>query len=368
MGDLLTLIQTTGLLLVALSPAIESPDDQEPIRWAVGRELDKAVKTGVSGQWAETPIGGLLQQLSRRQRIALFVDRRVDGTTKINLSARNLTWEQLLLEIGQPHDYFYCRIEDVYYFGPRDVCMTLPDVYDNLRSELRKRRDDLQVNWRIPVQTNWPRLSQPRQLLDELGEQFSIELLSANQIKHDLWNQFESAPVPLMLKVCLLTTGFDRAFVVSKTGSRLKVVKYPLVEKCQWTVKYLEDAKSSIRTIQGEYPRVKMRAVSRKVVDLSGKVETVYKAVCALVAQQTALGGSGTSTFTLELKGTRGVALATMARELDVELNFVADAREILAEYVERDFKNATIEDIITGVLQGTGLKYKIDEKQLTIE
>ena len=372
MGDLLTLIQTTLFLLSAPWIALQSPFNQESIQdsiqWRTGRELDKAVTIGISGQWAEKPIADLLQQFSRRQRIALFIDRRVDPTTKINLSARNLTWEQLLLELGKPHGYFFCRIEDVYYFGPRDVCLTLPSVYGNLRNDLRSRRAELQVNWRLPVQTNWPRLSRPRQLLDELGQEFNIELLSTEQIRHDLWNRFESAPVPMMLKACLLTTGFDKTIVVSKTGSRMKVIGYPRVEKCDWSVKHLEDGKAALRKIQLQHKGVKMRAVSRQSVEISGPVDAVFGAASALVAQQSALVGSGTPTFTLELKGTRGAALATMARELEVELKYDDGVKQVLAEFVERDFKDATVEDIIRGVLEGTELEYKIDKKQLKIE
>ena len=358
------------LVFVALFSAISHSANakQDSVQWRTGGELRRASRVAISGTWTDTPLRQLLQQISKRQRISLFIDRRVDPNRNVNLDARNLTWEQLLLEIGKQHSYFFCRLDDVYYFGPRQVCVTLPDVYENLRTELRERRQELRVNWLTASSANWPRLSQPRQLLQAIGQQHGVELYSDDQVAHDLWNEFSSPPIPLALQAILLTSGFGKTIVVSKTGQKLKIVDYPKVDECSWRVEHLEDARAVIREIKSDHTEIEMQAVTRRRSELSGKTDVLYLAIVALIGEQSALQGRGPVTFSLELRSTRGSALATMAQQLNVEFDYQPDAAEALAEFVELNFKDATAEEIIQGVVAGSGLSYQLDSKQLKIK
>ena len=358
----------TLFAVISVVLALPLPASQESIEWRTGRDLDQGVKIGITGTWAETPLRSLLSQISTRQRIALFIDRRVDPTVKVNLSARNLNWEQILHEAGRPHGCFFCRMENVYYFGPKEVCLKLPGVYEKLRAELLQRRDDLQVNWRVATETHWPRLSQPGELLRQLGATYGVEILAGDKIELDIWNEFDAPPIPLMLQVVLLTVGFDKSILISKTGRKLKVVNFPKSEKCSWSIDHLKDARSAIRKIKGDFTRLSMRAVSRETAEIQGSVESVYQAISALVGQQQVLGGVGPATYSLELKSTRGSALATIAKQLGVEFEYEADTRKVLAEYIERDFKDVTAEEIIDGVIKGTKLSYRLDANKLSIE
>ena len=368
MGDSLV-----GLIFISLftlpCPAVEVQSrSQETIAWRTGRDLDRGVRIGITGTWRDTPLEQLLNQLSRQRRIALFMDRRVDPTTKIELVANDLTWEQFLAKVGKPMDCFFCRMEDVYYFGPRKTCLALPDVYARLRQQLKAHRSSQKVNWRIPIAASWPRLSRPQNLLLEMGKQFEFEIYSADRIDHDLWREFDAPQVTMMLKAILLTTGFDKSIAISKQGDKLKVVNFPNLKTVSWSVEYVEDAKTALRKLRGDYPQLEMKTASRKKISLSGDPEKIYGAIEELVARQKVVGGTAAPKYTFQLKATRKAALDTIAKQLNVELVFEQELESRLAQHIERDFDQAPIEDIIRGVLQDSGLTFVLNSQMLEIK
>ncbi len=336
--------------------------------WLAGKLLEQQARQAITGQWADAPIRPLLRQLAQHQKIAVWVDRRVDPTIPVTLTAKDLTWEQLLHAIGAKHGLGFCRLENVYYFGPIENCVALGTLYPQLKQQLVERRDQLEVNWLSPIPVSWTRLSQPRKLLQQLADRQQVELLSAIDIPHDLWEEFDGPMIPPVLQALLLVSGFQKWIAISEKGTRMKVVGYPPENRGIYVVGFQPDASRIVNELRAEFKDVTFRAIDNSRVEVGGEIKNLGPAMGRLIARQVATRNeSADSRFTFELKGQRGSVLATMAFQLDVKLQYEAELGAILAEYIELNFEDAPVDEILTAALSGSGLQYQITETELRI-
>ena len=352
----------------ALLGLIGHEDGRQSIDWQTGQALDQQARKAISGHWADAPIRPLLRQLAQHQKTAVFVDRRVDPTIPVTLTAKDLTWDQLLSAIGAEHGLGFCRLENIYYFGPIEDCILLATMYPQLKQQLVKRRDQLQVNWLSPIPVSWSRLSQPRELLQQLADRQQVELLSALDISHDLWEEFDGPNFPPVLQALLLVSGFHKWIAISEKGTRMKVVDYPRQNHGVYVVGLLPDANRIVKELQPQFSNVSFRAVDNSKVEAAGEITNLIPAIDRLIAQQVAIrADTAESRFTFELKGQRGSLLATMAVQLDVKLQYDPELGAILSEYIELNFEDASVDEIITAALGGSGLKFQITETELRV-
>ena len=98
-----------------------------PTDWLMGRDLEKAKMMAVSSGVVDSPLREHIRRLSSSQRVAVFVDRRVDPTLEASYTAKDLTWDQLAFRVADVYEVGICRLDDLYYFcllytspSPRD--------------------------------------------------------------------------------------------------------------------------------------------------------------------------------------------------------------------------------------------------------
>jgi hypothetical protein len=178
----------------------------------------------------------------------------------------------------------------------------------------------------------------------------------------------ELPEISLLQQSILLAVGFDKWIAVSKTGARMKVVDYPRADSGTFIVADVAEAESVAEEMSARFPQLKIRKSGRSGVQVSGRFATMAPAIQALISRQVAIkASSGADRYTVELKGTRGSILATVAQQLNVQLRFESPARPLLEDYIELDIVDATLEEIVQRSLAGTPLTYRLDKSVLAI-
>lgn len=339
----------------------------QPVNWRRGRDLNRQTQMEVSGRWAEAPLQPLLLQLSRQLKIPLFIDRRVDPSLPITLNARNLTWDQFLFELGEPHGLGFCRLEGIYYFGPRDVAYSLPQSFEKLSGWVKQHRKSSAVNWRRHVSGDWSRLSQPRELLQALVNDFELEVFELEQIPFDLWGEHMSPSIPLVLHTALLAVGFDRWIAISKSGKKLKIVPYPLRDSSRYEVSKIEDPKATANRLKSKYPDVNFQAGKRSVA-IGGSGPQLDQAIKeAIFAQRPFKTAASKVTFNGDLRGSRMSLLQAVAAQLGVELDVPDEYQEALGKFIELSVKDLTGEQIVGEVLKSSEFDFQMETGRLRV-
>ncbi|MGB1928744.1 MAG: hypothetical protein ACPHO8_05520 [Mariniblastus sp.] len=103
------------------STIVFGQDQRNEITWLSEEALSEHNSLPISVMWRDAELKDRLMRFSTNQRVAIFLDRRIDPSTIINLTLNNVTTEQFLLEIAKQLEIGFCQIEDVYYLGPKET-------------------------------------------------------------------------------------------------------------------------------------------------------------------------------------------------------------------------------------------------------
>ena len=354
-------------LFILISTELSTAIAAQEIDWAVGAELQRQTLVSNTGQWLDAPLRPLLMQLSETRRIPIFIDRRVDPSAPVTLAAKDLTWDQLLYEIGRPHGYGFCRLEGIYYFGPVETAMTLPANFEKLNGWIKENRRNAKVNWRRPARARWHQLTQPRELFVRALEPLNVEVLELDSIPFDLWPAADVNQLPINLQVALIAVGFEKWITVTRSGKKVKVVPYPdtsaMIELCN-----IENIDSALDKLRSGNKNIRISKRDKSSMLISGPTNQVYNAMKdALKFQVAKKGDVQESTFTAELKGKRGSIVATMAQQMDLRMEFDPGLGGALSEHIEFDVKDATVDAILEQALKGTGIQFRIEATKLKL-
>ncbi len=354
------------LLAVAVVVFGGATTDDNQMRWRQGTDLSKAALVEIRGRWVDAPLRGLVEQVGRSRRIPVFVDRRVDPNITVTFSAAGVNWEQFLHQVGKQHGFGFCRLEGIYYFGPVRTAARLPSQFQKLKAWVAKNRT-YSANWLQATKLDWKQLASPQLMFQEIASQLDLEWVGP-QIPHDLWPATNLPEVSVLLKSVLLTVGFDKWFLISKSGKKLKLIPFPETEAVEYKVRMGKPSSNLLRNLRARFPRVRFDQAG-KTVTLEGELDPVVEAIGAVVKAQVVLAGKRVpdATFTAEFAGQRGSVLASVAQQLGLSLNFENQIRPVLNQHVTFSVVDETAESIVTKALQGTGLKFRMNIDSLEV-
>ncbi len=197
------------------------------VAWATDVQLREQLASSASASWVNAPLAQTLANFSRAQRVALLLDRRVDPDQTITYTLPPEPLSSGLHKIAQKLRIGYAQLGPVGYFGPTETARRLRTIAALRLEDVRALspsdgRRFLQIrSWQ------WADLAQPRQLLDQLGEEAGIEFDGAEVIPHDLWRAADLPSLTWIDRLTLLLAQFDLTFKIDSNGLRVSLVPLP---------------------------------------------------------------------------------------------------------------------------------------------
>ncbi len=181
---------------------------------------------------ADTPLRRALHNLGQANRVAVFLDRRVNPSKEITLSQdRPPLWE-VFRSVAAQGSAECALIGNVVYVGPKGSAEILVMAAAVRRDELRALPEGVRRRLQKPVTLSWDILATPKGLLSEWGSAVEIDPDKIQEaLPHDLWAE---GVLPSMLPtdaLSLLLIGFDKTFRFSEDGTRVLPESLPPVEK-----------------------------------------------------------------------------------------------------------------------------------------
>ena len=361
-----------GRAIAHLQPQVESDSE---VDWLRGKRLQQALREPISVNWNAEPLRDALEMVGRQLRVAVFLDRRVDPTQAIYFEAGNRTVIRMLDILAEQCECGIYQIGDVIYMGPISSVSELESRRKVLQTQLRgfSTKNRKQLSKRNPV--SWPRLSQPKNLLQQLA---SEHLLSLNEVElpHDLWPQVQLPPVSQLDQLLLLTFGFGKTIRLTAAGDELAVhwddeqpseprryqVGLGVSRERRESLERAYPDKSFVfrekRFTVQEVTAVQAYEIHRFAAELGEPTESVEAAATPLDKKQVSLNAEEVMI---------GSVLHTIAGQLGVELKFEATLNETLRKRIDVSVDDETYRELLLKVLDGTGLGYELTPDALTI-
>lgn len=340
---------------------------QSIVDWHTGKRLERFNQTPVSGSWTQTPLRDVLNRFSNSQKVGIFLDRRIDPTTPINIAANNVSPERFLWDIADSQGLGVCRVGDLYFFGAPTTAASLPTLWDQMESQSERQRRNFKVQWKGKAPLTTPPVVVVKDLLQQLANQHQFEIENPEAIPHDVWAKFELPQTSLGGRVGIIVVGFGKWFERSADGKTIKIIDFPTVETALLKTETLPQPRAVAKQMKAKFPDLKI-AGSTKRLTASGPPLEVARLRQALVKLQTVTAVAPESNrFNLNTQAPRGSILATVANQLNKKLESPPEIQPILQTEIKLKLADATLTQVLDETLKGTDLKYEMTESELII-
>ena len=350
-------------------PADAKPADAKPAEWHVGDALERQLDLPVGLTWEGIPLRGAVERLGQVQRVGLFLDRRFDPGQTIKLSTRDESLREMLDLLGKRIGARAVRIGPVVYLGPEssaDAIATTAAVQRN--RSLRALPAGTRARWVARRPWNWPQLSTPRGLIEQLAEDGQFRVAGIDRIPHDLWPAANLPPMTISQRLSLVLAGFDLTFEVSNDGRSVRIVPLPPNPRMRESYTVAKDRKKIVAQMRREAPSARLQeSANRVTVDGTWADHDRFR---RLMRRESGAppGTSPGQLYTLRVKNqTVGAVAKTLAGRLGRRLDADRRINSTLRKLVSFEVKDATLDQLLHAVFDPVELKFEIDQERLRV-
>jgi hypothetical protein len=174
--------------------------------------------------WQDVPLRDAVARIRRLFNEEVFVDRRIDPNTRITLDMTATGAGQAVTEIAAKHGWGPGRIGGMTYLGPTNAARTLGIVVNTRKADVAKLPPRERREFERELKLDWPRLTEPRELVAKAIESANWRVEDVELIPHDLWAAGQVSDLTLTERLTLLLIGFDLTFELQPSERTVRIV------------------------------------------------------------------------------------------------------------------------------------------------
>ena len=336
--------------------------------WLRDAALQKALAAPLAIQSDNESLRVFLERLSQSQRVAYFLDRRLDPSTPRDLAQDEQSLKSIFFSAAAPQGGGACSIGDVVYLGPGDVVAALPELLTKLRRDVRMLPGDAKKVWQRSLPLQFARLSRPAQLLLDLANVNGLTLVDVESVPHDLWPEVNIPAMSLAERFACLLVGLNKWPEISADGKTVRIVELKLPQEIAQT--YNTEQRNELTDwIKQSIPDAKVERKSAGLIVSTSPINQ-HEIARWLVDHETIRRSqtpTATKVVTLNATASVGTISRQVAAQLGIEFNCTADLEPKLKAQVEINVDKVSYDDLLTKVFANTGLSFQLDERQLRV-
>lgn len=217
-------LSTAWLLLIAIAAGKQAQAAEPSPRWRTGRELLVQRSMPVTASWSQSPLREVLADLSRGQRVAIVLDRRVDPDQSLSLAIDALAFEAALERAARRCELDVSWFGSLAYLGPPSAARRLRTLAALRAEEAARFSAERKQTFQGEQPWHWDDLTTPRELCQALAAEANVELESLERLPHDLWTAADLPPLSWIERLTLIANEFDLTFEFQNKGETIRLV------------------------------------------------------------------------------------------------------------------------------------------------
>lgn len=359
-------IAVTACCLLSCLECTSGAFAQETIAWRTGNDFKRQLQSSVSLTWRDNPLRNGLDSLAESQRVAIFLDRRVDPSQVVNATIDDLPLEKALRYLAKQRRLGVGFVGPVVYVGPPRVASRVATLAELRNEEARNLPDKLRrvLMKRAPVA--WP-LGQPRTVVTSLAHEAGLELPAPERIPHDLWRETQLPPMTFSERLTLILAGFQMNFSIDADESKIHLTQFPRAVSIvrRYPVK-TENIDELMTQLSRGFPQATIERMGRKLV-VRSTLEDHWQLQKMLGTGSRDKSGSRNSpggsrqVYTLNVQNQPvGTLLRTLAARLNLSIKFTTEAEALGQKLVTFSVRDANADELLTAAARPAGLKCAI--------
>jgi hypothetical protein len=342
----------------------------DEVDWKIGLEFRKALEAPIGLKWAENPIRDALRNLAKNQRVAIWLDRRIDPGAKLQFQLEDLPLSITLDQLCEKYKLGRSTVGPVIYIGPRATAEKLATLAAVKRQQVGRQSVSERARWSRAVEWSVPLLAEPRELVRELAQEAGATLQNAEAIPHDVWPAIPLPALTLADRLTLVLAGFDLTFEQSADGSTLRIISMPEVVEYEQTYAWRDQNKSLAAQLSKKFPELKIQNVGDKLI-VTGKYET-HELIDRMMSGETIRTAKvvpGEKRYSLRIDNQpAGAVVKTVAKELGKEMVYDPALVEKLRTNISFNVNDVKLEELLKTALTPLELTFEINETSLVVK
>lgn len=199
--------------MLTVPPAKSPADVPSGTAWLTGDDLARQRQQPASLSWSAAPLRDALADLSKAQRIAVLLDRRIDPGQPIDFTAGRMPFETILQRVAEKMDAGVGWLGPLAYVGPPVAASRLRTLAALRAAEARTSAKNRAVFQR-EARLSWEALTEPRSLVAALAAEAKVDMESIDLIGHDLWPAADLPGLSWTDRLTLILNEFDLTFEI----------------------------------------------------------------------------------------------------------------------------------------------------------
>ena len=359
---------------------MDSVHSEPSTRFLTGRKLELHNQQGLTVTWGEIDLRTRLTRFARSQKVGVFLDRRLDSQANDPIELKNMTYESILWTLANESEASVCKLENLYYIGPKSVVGALPNVVQDAKSLIKRQKSKFKVGWHRTARLRTKELVEPRELLKRIAEENKFEFENLEVIPHDIWLGMELPPMSLAQLVQVLIAGFNKQLQWNHDGTQVKLVDLASTETIGRRFRFPPNVRSSmyqatISTLKRDLSKIDVKRTGSSI-QVEGPTDEVLEFETRWVALQVPKGGNDRvpnsnkkDVFTLNrVTASRLDFLKNIASQLEYQLKIETTDVASLNERIMVDVKNVVLVELLNAVSKNSSLKISTVENSIVVK
>ncbi len=343
----------------------------QTIHWKTGADFEKTLDVPVALTWKGNPLRNALTRLAESQKIAIFLDRRVDPSIKIDLVVQKMPVELVLRTIAERQRFGMAIVGPVVYLGPESTTNELATVAAVLSQQAKRLPVGIRSRFTRAKAWQWPELSEPSTVLQQIAQDASVEVQGIEHLPHDLWPSVQLPPLDFAHRMSIVLGGFQLSYQLDPQGKVMRLIPLPTGVVTEQRHDAGNRAKAVVASLRSKFPSSQLRVEGTKIV-AKGPMRDQRTIARLLRGERVrSLPNSNTPSkqvFTLTVNGAPIYAiLDKLSSQLGLKIRRAAGVEEKLKERVNFAVKDATLEQLLKAVLKDSGVDFKLQGKDLSL-
>jgi hypothetical protein len=352
------------LCVVAVALAAQGAENSKrPTAWFVGKRFDQQLEQKLDATWANIPLADALSSLSTSSHLAIVLDRRIDPSQKLTLTASSQPLEEVLQQLAGAEQIGISLWEPIVYFGPAKAASQLRTLawlrHQDLATLPAPRRQALSAQraW------EWTELATPRDLLTKLASEARVKLEGLDLVPHDLWPARRLPSMAWVDRLTLVAIQFGLTFEIVADGQSVRLVPIPAKVTARRSYPAGHEAQQNLSLLAQRYPETAVRVEGDEIV-VDGRIEdleTVARTIVAGGRKGPSKPAAGKQVYKLSVETPVGELLEQLGTRLDLEFQLDRPAIEqagiSLDKIVSVKVQDVSLDELIAATLRPAGLK-----------